>query len=282
MTTIVIHGTKLIAGAQHTPWWYASWHPGGFLDALAQGMIHADGWHDVWAVNGEPVSEIAALNPRWSPWTGRMGQVSVHEGHFIWSGADMGVARDAGADALAHYLNTICDLTAEPIRIIAYSHGCNVVKGASTSAKLNRSVFIDAAVFLACPHFYAHSGGEDVFTYRLAPERFGRILNLYSDRDTVQVGFADAVTGPAGARWQDWIPPHSARTDQDPHAAYVYEDVPLTLDPSVGGVRAHTVIHGAAAGLIAGLWLNGNGTMDTVYDAFGGRLPVIAPEDDGA
>lgn len=282
MTTLIVHGTKLIAGAQHTSWWYQSWAEGGFLHALAGGMVEADGWHDVWTVHDVPVGDVRALNSKWSFWTGRMGQVSAHEGHFIWSGADMGAARDAGASALALYLNTIRELTDEPIRIVAYSHGCNVVKGASVSRQLKDDVFIEDAVFLACPHFYAESAGQLVLTYRADPARFGRILNLYTEEDTVQVGFADAVTGPGGGRWPDWVPPHAARTDQDPDTEHLYETWCLGVEEGVSGIRAHSVIHGAIAGRIAGLWLNGMKAYADIAGAFGGDIPPIPEHDDGA
>lgn len=52
----------------------------------------------------------------------------------------MPAVRDAGADQLVHYLNTVSTLTDEPLRIIAYSHGCNLVKSASSHRELSGRV----------------------------------------------------------------------------------------------------------------------------------------------
>ena len=45
---------------------------------------------------------------------------------FEWSGSHEGTGRGDAAARLAQYLNSIADLTEEPLRIIAHSHGCNV------------------------------------------------------------------------------------------------------------------------------------------------------------
>jgi predicted alpha/beta hydrolase family esterase len=96
---------------------------------------------------------------------------------------------------LVQYLNRLRRETDEPIRIIAHSHGCNVVKLASMSRELSADVHISKAVFLACPHFWeANYEAEEPtsvldkfkfkrlrphgrkYRYRASPERFGRIF----------------------------------------------------------------------------------------------------------
>src|SRR5512139_3392005 len=119
MTTIVVHGTMTVAAARHSRWWWDSWGPGGFLRAFRTGMEDAGSACDLWRIGGRPVSGISELQPRWSLWTGRMGQFPQHLGHFMWDGADMGVSRLAGAEQLARYLNALHELGGgEPLRII--------------------------------------------------------------------------------------------------------------------------------------------------------------------
>lgn len=149
MTTIIVHGTF----APTEDWYWNSWYANGFCQSLSEAMMNTTGQDDVWRVRGVPVSEIEELNPRRSFWTGRMGQISQKEGHFIWSGDYNAISRKFAAADFAKYLNVIFDLTNEPIRVIAHSHGCNVVKQASSSSKLNPHVYIGRAVFLACPIF---------------------------------------------------------------------------------------------------------------------------------
>lgn len=280
MSTIVVHGTMTLRSAKAYSWWWNSWHQHGFLQSVAEGMKMQAGYSDVWRVNGTHVSEIDELNPSWSFFSGSAGKISQYKGHFIWSGADMGAARDAGAYQLAHYLNAVVALTDEPIRIIAHSHGCNIVKNASSHRKLSEAVYIDRAVFLACPHFFAEAADRLTLTYRLDPHRFGSILNLYSSKDTVQVGFADAITGPPGARFADWSPPTAARYDMDPDTEHLYEDVDFPTEAE--GTRAHTVMHGSLVGGLVGMWLNSSGTFNSIVSQFDGPLPPVSADDDGA
>lgn len=100
-------------------------------------MEDVAGFHDVWQVNGRDIAEFPEL-----------------EGPFGWYGLPDGQARGHGAEALVKYLNAIRKLSDEPIRIVAHSHGCNVIKLASSMPNLDPDVHIEAAVFLACPHFY--------------------------------------------------------------------------------------------------------------------------------
>ncbi len=128
--------------AQNLSWWWRSWSAGGFLYGLAEGMTAVDGYEDIWKVNDILVEDIEELRPKWSFWKGRIGQFSQYKGYFMWIGGDSYDERDAGAQHLARYLSTIKDIAPnEPIRLIAHSHGCNVVKKASSHKKLSSSVF---------------------------------------------------------------------------------------------------------------------------------------------
>lgn len=277
MATIVVHGTMTVKAPQHIPWWWDSWGEGGFLNAMAQGMDDAlDGWgHDVWHVGGVHVSEVAKLNPERSWALGRIGQITQHHGHFFWNGADMYAAREGAAKALAHYLTALWDLLGdEPLRIVAHSHGCNVVKMASSRPDLPPDLWIHRAVFLACPHFVAQGHAGDHFPYRMDPDRFGEVLNLSSSEDTVQVGLADALPGPAGMRMNDFLPPEAHREDPDPEAAFVYRNYRVpTVDR---GKKAHTSIHGRVIGYLAGGWLQTGNDFGAFmeYALEDGLLPV--------
>ncbi|MDD5542221.1 MAG: hypothetical protein PHX83_03535 [Acidobacteriia bacterium] len=252
MATIVVHGTMTLTAAQFTKWWWNSWGKMGFLDAVSRGMLEASGRHDVWHIGGREVSEVPALNPKWSVWSGRWGQFGQHRGHFMWDGADMGISREAAAYQLVKYINTLHQISPqEPIRIVAHSHGCNVVKRASADKKLLPGIRFPQAVFLACPHFVGADG--KTFTYRLAPQRFGTILNLYSPQDSVQTSFAETFQGLPGGRMADWIPSSSHRMEQDVRARAVYRDYEIPTRDA--GVHAHTAMHGALVGYVVGRWL---------------------------
>ena len=289
MTTLIVHGTL----ATLSKWYWDSWSAGGFCHAVKAGIENAGGYDDIWRVGGVPVAEVEDLHAHWNPWTGLYGQVAEIDGHFVWSGDDSGPARDAGAKTFATYLNKVRELTDEPIRIIAHSHGCNVVKNASACKKLSQDVVIDRAVFLACPHFYAPAfkqpkdpfsfkmepAGEQ-FTYQLDPRRFGKILNLYTEQDSVQMGLAEKLPGVPGPRLKDWTGHQSSRTDRDPRAAHLYTNLDLQVEAACSGVKAHTVMHGAIAGWIAGQWLGGQ-SLKHIRHGLGGHFPLIACDDDG-
>jgi hypothetical protein len=252
MATIVVHGTLPGRAAKHYSWWHDSWGEDGFLNALAGGMLDAAGGHDVWRVGDAPVQEIPDL------------------GFFVWSGALAGFARDAGSTGLVKYLNKIADLSGERLCIVAHSHGCNVVKNASSHRKLRAR--IDKAVFLACPHFVAKGHAGAVYTYRLNPQRVGSVLNVYSRRDSVQVGLASKFTGPFGARLADFLPQEATACDTDPQARSVYRNLEVTTEGE--GEVAHETLHGSLVGRVAGLWLN---------EGLGrGRLPTVPAWDVGA
>jgi len=284
MTTIIVHGTQTHRSAIAGTWWWNSWHEGGFLDAVAQGMLHASGSHDVWRVNGVPVSQVPELTATKSFWTlsFRPRSLSQHQGYFLWSGAAMGIARDAGSSALVDYLNAIRALTNEPIRIIAHSHGCNVVKMASASRKLASGIHFERVAFLACPHFFTPNAvaGYRV-PYKLAPNRFGRILNLYSPSDSVQVDVASHLSGQViSASLAEMQSPTAYRVEQDADAQHLYENVAFPVASDCSGTQAHTVAHGSLLGAVVGAWL---GTGATFKELVGpGGVPPVPAADDGA
>jgi len=260
MTTIVVHGTF----AANEDWYWNSWHDNGFCQSMAEGMIDAGGKNDIWRVNGVPVSEIDELNPERSFWTGRMGQLSQQKGHFFWSGDVNAISRKLAANDFAKYLNVIATLTNEPIKIVAHSHGCNVVKQASASSKLNPHVHIDSAVFLACPHFtaneYRQKGAFDLGTelvgnkplYQLQPERFERIANLFSTRDPVVGLLADKLATPDGFNYEV---PEVWFEDQDKNAAYLYDSREMQVPDHITGNAVHGWMHSPEMGYTVGKWL---------------------------
>jgi hypothetical protein len=273
--------------AHHLNWWWRSWNPGGFLHGLAEGMTSVNGAEDIWRVGGVLVEEIEELQPKWSFWKGGIGQFSQHKGYFMWVGGDSYAERDAGAEHLALYLSRIAEISpGEPVRIVAHSHGCNVVKKASSSKKLAKDVVIERAVFLACPHFETHLVHNDewYYPYRLNIERVGRVLNLFSERDTVQTKIAERLPSTLiSTNWREWTPPKAHRTEQDPEAVAVYEDYRIVTQDS--GVAAHAALHGVTVGRLAGRWLEGADTFEGVVRKMRkkhGREGLIVPAgDDG-
>lgn len=290
MTTLVIHGT-LARGAS----WYAnSWKPGGFCHALAESMEHVSGWHDVWRVDGQNIAPT---------------------GKFEWSGLAEGLFRGEGARALVQRLNRLRQQTDEPIRIIAHSHGCNVVKLASTDSELSPNVHIAQAVFLACPHFWEANYEADKptswldkfkfellkqrgrkYRYRAMPQRFGRILNLYSESDLVQVSLAKSLSGTYVPEMTGNILgdlkrmistgdvyelPTAERTDSDPLAQALYVNCAVPIAKECRGITAHSVMHGAAIAKLCGTWLNSD-IADEAFQGICRRLPAIPAHDTGA
>jgi hypothetical protein len=280
MATIVIHGTMTILPSKFSHWWWDSWYERGFLDSVRKGMLAVAGRHDLWTVGGQPVSQIEALRMKWSFWKGYKGQAPTHQGHFIWGGADDYISRKAGAFHLVLYLNKLVELAPEePLSVIAHSHGCNILKMASSNADLIPSIRFRRAVFLACPHFEARSLEGPIYSYRANPSRFGKILNLSSEGDTVQVGFADTIPGMPGPNLHDWYPPKAYRTDRDPRAAPLYDSWNLSTQDQ--GKDAHTVMHGAAVGGLVGCWIASNMSFKEVLDGIGNQLLPVPRGDFG-
>lgn len=294
MTTLVIHGTFAHGGS----WYQSSWGASGFLAGLRRGMEDAAGWDDIWCIGGEPVSSYREL-----------GRV------YEWDGLPAGLYRGAAARQLAEYLNVVAGLTEEPMRIIAHSHGCNVVKLASSLRELSPRVVIEQAVFLACPHFYedayeqeamswqdrldirkVHAGYKKSghrFRYKLDPARFGRILNLYCERDEVQVDLAQSLSGGQVpltgsflenvlAQLTDGIleTPRASRRDMDPEAQHLYENLSVEVESRCSGRSAHSVMHGALIGALCGVWLNSGRSVREVLRELG-DLPVLPGDDTG-
>lgn len=290
MATIVVHGTMTGAAAHQAGWWWNSWHDRGFLAAVAGGMNDGGVEHDVWRVRGRPVSEIAELSPRKSWLLGRFGLLDQHKGHFMWTGADLPMAREGGASHLAEYLNAVHALSPqEPLRVIAHSHGCNVVKMAIASDKLHHDVHIDQAVFLACPHLHGPSTprpGESLrasvdaktFASQMALGRFGSVLNLFSSRDTVQTRLAQMVQGPAGARVVDFVPQLAGRVGVDQAVRTAYADFEIATEDT--GTAAHTAMHGSRVGYLVGRWLAG-GDFAAMLGQIGRRLFPVPKGDHG-
>jgi len=315
MTTIIVHGTL----AKGATWYWNSWGETGFCRALAEGMEETEQPHDIWRVGGQPVGEIAALNPtvRWHPLSGRSGVLQTVDGRFEWTGTPEGLARGAGAVWLVKYLNALSLVSDEPIRIVAHSHGCNVVKLASSLPDLSDRVFIEKAVFLACPHFWEEhyefeqpetwqerlDVGKQMsakqiskkFRYQVAPGRFGQILNLYSSRDKVQIELSEKLSGTyvplTGGFLQNlgklfrtldvFERPQGTRTDEEPGAVGLYENLEVSVAEDCSGTEAHSALHGAVVGKAIGRWLNSNQTMDALLLKHG-QLPALSRADTGA
>lgn len=313
MTTIIVHGT-LGKGAK---WYWDSWGPTGFCAALEAGMTDADPNRliDIWRIGGQPVQKVEQMQRgKWSWWHGMPKDFDSVDGRFEWSGAAEGLARGAAAIWLAKYLNRIREVTDEPIRIIAHSHGCNVVKLATDLDELVPSVFIEKAVFLACPHFWETEYGAEApqnwmdkfdvkkqmlkpigerYRYRLDPARVGSVLNIYSERDKVQVDIADTWSGTYAPQTGSFFSnlcdafktldvyerPEAARCDRDPQTAGVYENLEVPVAPDASGIRVHSLMHGAHVGRFLGRWLN-DGSVRDVIRVFG-RPQEITSDDVG-
>ena len=274
MATLIIHGTVPVKIPFTVKWWWDSWHEAGFLDAMAKAMHQASGTSqdDIWKVKGVPVARVAALEAQGpSGWQAALDpaaweklidprryldaeQPMIHQGCFMWSGSDMDSERQRAGRALAHYLNRIHRLAPdEPIRLVAHSHGCNVVKVASSSDILDPAIFIERAAFLACPHCTIERGGRTLYPYRLDPARFGAILNAYSARDTVQEKLAQDLPGPPEGSDMVMGIFRAHRQEQDPAAKGKYIDLALVTEDK--GIKAHSAMHGRQMGALLGGWL---------------------------
>lgn len=271
MATIIIHGTMTSSRADKAGFWW--WHEdSGFCRALSEGLLKAGDTADVWHVDGIDVSAHAGIPAE------QNSPFLVRHGRFLWTGLNQPELRRIAGKELALYLNLIRKTApAEPIRIVAHSHGCNVVKIASAHRALDSNVFIGSAVFLACPHFQAKGlGFRGDIPYRLEPSRFGRILNLYSSQDSVQVGIAKSLPSLWGGGLFEWSP-KAHRIDPDPRAQHIYENYQVTTGDS--GIDAHTAMHAEEIGYMAGLWI---GDPDYFAAAASGtKLLSAAREQDG-
>lgn len=274
MATLIVHGTVPVKIPFTVKWWWDSWHENGFLHSMAAAMRTVSGHEDVWKIGGTPVADIDTLDPQaHSGWRAALDpnawqelldprryldaeQYLVHRGCFMWSGSDMDSERQRAGRTLARYLNKVHALAPhEPIRLVAHSHGCNVVKIASSCGLLDRTVFIERAVFLACPHFMLARGEQRSFPYQLDAMRFGSIVNAYSPEDSVQVDIAQNLPGPPENADMIMGMFSSQRTEQYPAAKGRYRDYSIPTEDR--GLRAHSAIHGARMGGLIGAWLGG-------------------------
>lgn len=275
MATIIIHGTMPGASSPTSAkWWWDSWYEGGFLYHLAQEIKEISGREsdDVWKIRGVPVSQIPEMvENSWekqfeklSPlekYYVEMGTMKLpesyraHDGHYMWTGSFSHMLREQGGRTLARYLNRIKEIAPEePIRIVAHSHGCNVVKMASSSELLDSSVHIDRAIFLACPHFKIKVGRGTKYPYSLDPSRFGKIFNLYSPTDKVQVDIAEDYPGPPDNFDFTVGQVTSKRKEQNPATQNAYSN--FEIPTSDTKIKAHTVMHGWTVGAFCGILLS--------------------------
>lgn len=295
MATLIIHGTMTPkAFAYSAKWWWDSWYENGFLYHVAKGMqtVMGSSKDDVWKICGKPVCETKGLTGNSSSeqlrdhsmteklsaimFPGKLPETYwAHKGHFMWSGSDSHMLREQGGRALARYLNLIKKIAPhEPIRIIAHSHGCNVVKHASSCGLLDSCVHIERAIFLACPHFSIQVLRKIKYPYKLDPSKFGQILNLYSPFDSVQVKIAQEYPGSPDNMDFTIGTVKANREDQNPETkrTYINYEIP-TMDI---GIKAHTVMHGHTLGTLCGIFLSCKGDeFNDAYEYFKEKyLPV--------
>lgn len=279
MTTLILHGTMTHAHPGNFSWWWNSWQGRGFLAGLAEGMELTGEAHDLWRVAGRSVSEYKTLAPGWS--FVRRKAFPHQRGHFHWGGGNSYMERRHGASFLAAYLKEVRRLSpGEPIRIVAHSHGGNVLKLLSAEQGLPRDLYIEQAVLLGTPHFQIDLGQEQHYPHRLDPGRFGRILNLYSSDDSVQTTIAENLPSNfMDLDWRNLAAPDAHRTDPDPQTRHLYEnyDVPMQAD----GVQAHTELHGYSVGRLVGEWMSTGAEFAEVASRYPELLPVPL-HDDGA
>jgi hypothetical protein len=136
------------------------------------------------------------------------------------------------------------------------------------------------------------------YRYRASPQRFGKILNLYSARDEVQVDVAKSMSGGVGPMTghllDDFLRilrtgdlyelPEADRTDSDPLALDLYENFAVPTAKECGEIAVHTAMHGATVGKLCGLWLNSSRDIESLISELIseiGKFPEIAASDTG-
>ncbi len=264
VTTLIIHGTMTTLSAKSYSWWQTSWQDKGALCGLMRGMNANGAADDIWKVDNRDVSEIPVLRHD-------RRKMFVTNGRFYWSGFNQKQFRLDAGDQLARYLNLIVEYAAgEELRIIAHSHGCNVVKACTSSAVLDPSIVISKVCFLACPHFES-PGSKARFPYRLNPDRVGEIINLFTDDDSVQDGVADLIPNMFGDGFGGWVR-DASRVETDPQVEYLYQNHHIeTVDR---GTKAHTAMHGFNVFYMLGQWLTQDVHFSTVLAAHQHLLPI--------
>ena len=253
MCTIVIHGTQ----SRDESWWIVK-RPGGFLDALAQGMRQGGKEADVWMIDERPIADFA---PPPSP---PDGEPFEHiDGHFRWSGEFGHEARMRDGKRLARYLESLSQIhPSEPINVIAHGHGCNLVKIATHYVQ--PGTLLGRAVFLGAPYCEIVDGDQP-FPYRLSAQSLSRdvagaapVLNVYSQEDVVQVDWTDCFPDQdqPGEDWEHRLTTlyNAHRVDPDPYASYAYDNVELPTRLGAGP-HVHLAMHGPTTGLLTGFWL---------------------------
>ncbi|MFH1918911.1 MAG: hypothetical protein ABIP48_03350 [Planctomycetota bacterium] len=259
MCTIVVHGTL----ARDETWWRVQ-KPGGFLDALARGMLEGGREPDLWTTGGRHVSCFGQLQPKgkWGFFGTEHPPFDQIRGQFRWPGSNMHIDRVNSGEQLARYLEALASISpGETIDIVAHSHGCNLVKVATNH--VSPGVRLGRAVFLACPHCENAGGGSGHHLYRLDVDSLSRdggpgwpVLNVYSEEDTVQTdvaeGFPDFLAGATGTRFAPVFRAH--RTDSDPMARGAYDNLRLPTRMG-GGTHVHSAIHSPTVGRVVGYWL---------------------------
>ena len=312
MTTVVVHGTFAVG----KEWYWKSWGEKGFCWAVNEGIATTSGSSDLWRVNGDHVSHYSELRSSqlmpFPKWQQKSEEHALHNGVFYWKGGNMTNERADAGEQFARYLNVLSSLSNEPIRVIAHSHGCNVVKAASMHSVLSPAVKIQKAVFLACPHFWEQgANGMKYFRYRARPDRFGEILNIYSTQDAVQLFFSALAEnigiGSAPHFWDSDHPwagpknlPNAARlkgferesadvhwVDLDPNTVGLYTDFSVEIEEGIvkqgkqRGIKPHSLLHGATVGIIAGAWLGANTSTDALNALHEAGVPDLQIEDTG-
>lgn len=142
----------------------------------------------------------------------------VRQGHeFKWSGGIVDAARRQGARL---FINWWLQEGEQRLRVVAHSHGANVVWYATT---LEPKLEIETMIVLGAPI---------CVDYTLRLRQIGRLENVYSEHDTTQKAGAHLV----GVRGEGRSLPDSSRVTNH-HAPY--------WDPKAWGVRQvwHTDLH---------------------------------------
>ena len=259
MCTIVIHGV----GARDESWWILK-RPGGFLDALAQGMRQGGREPDIWTIGERPLADYAPPPPPPD------GEPFEHlDGHFRWCGQPGHEARLRDGMRLARYLGSLSRVhPSEPINIVAHGHGANLVKIATHYVQ--PGTLLGRVVFLGSPFCEIVEGGQQ-FPYRLSAQSISRdvagaapVMNLYSREDTAQIDWTDSFPQESGCvvepdgRGSDFrMSPtfHAYRVDPDPYTQYAYDNVELPTRMGLGG-HVHQALHGPTVGLLIGYWFS--------------------------
>ena len=124
------------------------------------------------------------------------------------------------------------------------------MKCASTSKKLDSNVFIETAVFLACPHLTEITTGE--ILYPLNPKKFGRIGNFYSERDAVVKNIANKFATPSGFKMEV---PESSFIDTDLNCDTLYENFNMQAPSELSGREVHGWMHSEEMANAIGNWI---------------------------